>query len=49
MENQKALEKIQIKLLEAEREKNETLEKALEMKDEFLSLISMSLEHLLML
>ncbi|MBC2458562.1 PAS domain S-box protein [Clostridium beijerinckii] len=40
MENQKALEKIQIKLLEAEREKNETLEKALEMKDEFLSLIS---------
>lgn len=40
MENQQALRENQLKLLRAELEKNEALEKALEMKDEFLSLIS---------
>jgi PAS domain S-box-containing protein len=40
MQSQHNLELVQKQLLKAEREKNETLEKALEMKDEFLSLIS---------
>lgn len=40
MKNQHALEKTQEKLLIAEREKNETLKKTIEMKDDFLSLIS---------
>lgn len=40
MESQQNLEIAQEQLLKAEREKNETLEKALEMKDEFLSLVS---------
>jgi signal transduction histidine kinase len=39
-EKEKALEENRIKLLQAEREKNESLEKVLEMKDEFLSFIS---------
>lgn len=38
--NQKILEQTQRQLLQAERERNETLENAIEMKDDFLSLIS---------
>lgn len=38
--NEQRLREIQEQLLKLEREKNESLEKALEMKDEFLSLIS---------
>lgn len=40
MESQQNLEIAQEQLLKVEREKNETLEKALEMKDDFLSLVS---------
>ncbi|MBV7273975.1 PAS domain S-box protein [Clostridium sp. PL3] len=40
MKSQQTLRETQDKLLKAEREKNEALEKAMEMKDEFLSLIS---------
>lgn len=40
MESEQNLKLAQEQLLKVEREKNETLEKALEMKDEFLSLIS---------
>lgn len=40
MQSEQKLKLAQEQLLKAEREKNETLEKALEMKDEFLSLIS---------
>lgn len=40
MESQQNLKLTQEQLLKVEREKNETLEKALEMKDEFLSLVS---------
>ncbi|EKQ58324.1 MULTISPECIES: PAS domain S-box protein [unclassified Clostridium] len=40
MESQQNLKLAQEQLLKAEREKNETLKKSLEMKDEFLSLIS---------
>lgn len=38
--SQRTLNEMQEKLLQIEREKNETLEKAMEMKDEFLSIIS---------
>ena len=38
--SQRTLSEMQEKLLHIEREKNETLEKAMEMKDEFLSIIS---------
>lgn len=40
MESQQSLKLAQEQLLKVEREKNETLEKTLEMKDEFLSLVS---------
>lgn len=40
MKNDQALKETQSKLLQAEQEKNEALEKALEMKDEFVSFIS---------
>jgi|GEM_PF-257470 len=40
MKGQQYLKEVQEKLLQAEREKNEALEKAMEMKDDFLSVIS---------
>lgn len=40
IKNEETIKEIQLKILRAERERNETLEKSLEMKDEFLSLIS---------